>query len=111
MPAGQHEDIRLHLIAVLVGERLHGWRVARFHGCLQLRKIGDQTREAREGVGQAGAVLVDQDSRLVQAPAQLRLRLTRRTRVHVIEGKAERQRRQQRARDKDPVRERGRERH
>ncbi len=105
-PPGQQQDVSLDLLAVFVRQRLHGRRVTRLDRGLQLRQVGDEARQAREGFRHADAVLVHQDARLDQAAAQLRLRLVHRAGVHEIERKAEREHRQQGAGNENPVRQR-----
>jgi hypothetical protein len=83
-----------------------------FHGRLQLRRtIGNEPREPCKGVGQRHAVLIDENPRLVQPALEFRLRFSRRTRVDNIEREAEREHRQQRASEEDPIRERRGNRH
>ena len=105
--SGQQQQVGVHRVAVFVGERLHGRRIAGFNRGLQLRRaVGDEPRQPRERVGQPHAVLIDEDPRLVQPAPELRLRLARRARVDEIEREAERQHRQQGAGEEDPIRER-----
>ena len=70
---------------------------------LELRKIGNDAREACEVIGSRGAVLIDQRARFRQSPPQVDLGLVGRAFVHEIERKAERQHRQQSAGEKDAI--------
>ena len=79
-------------VAIFVGERLDGGRVAGLDRRLQLRQIGDDARQPREVVDPGRAVLIDQRAGFHQPAPQIRLRLRRRALVDEIKRKAERQR-------------------
>ena len=103
----EHEDVRVHLSRVFVRERLDGGPVAGFDGGLELGQIPDETGETGERVGERGAMFVHEAAGLGQTAAELFLRLARRAHVDERKGESERQRGDDRARQENPVRERG----
>jgi hypothetical protein len=100
---GQQQDVRVDLALVVVGQGLDGGPVAGLDGRLQLGEIRDEARHRGEGVGEIGPPLIHEGTGFVQVPRQLGFDLGRHPGVHEREGKAQRKRGQQHARQEDPI--------
>jgi hypothetical protein len=110
---GDEKEIRGELLLVLLrhaenGRRMRGGEV---DGRLEPRQVGDQPRLAREVLDLAAAVLLDERPRFGQPAQQLLLGLRRHRDVDVVDGRADRQHRQQGAPQEDAVGQRGKEVH
>ena len=85
---------------------LNGRRVARSERRLEIREIGDQSGFLRDVTKQRRPVLFELSTRLLEAAAQLFLRLRRDRDVDAVDGDGNRQHREGGAGEEDPVRER-----
>ena len=90
---------------------MHRRRIAGFNRRLQLGQIPDEASQSRERVGQGGSMFVNELAGLGQAAAEFLFRLARGAVVDVPEGKPQRQRGHDRARQEDAVGEGGNDAH
>jgi hypothetical protein len=74
---GQHEHVRAHAVAVVAGDRLGGARVGLGDGRLELGQVGHERGALGGELEPRAVVLLDEPSRLGEAPRQLDLRLLR----------------------------------
>ncbi len=103
VPAGEHEQRRAELVAVLTRQRLHRRRIAGVYRGLQPGIVRQQSRHHSERLNQGRALLIDERAGFDEAPLQLGFGPCRRRAAHEEDRGADRQHRQSRAGEKDPV--------
>jgi hypothetical protein len=77
VPIGHRQQVRMGLGPIVCQQRLDGRRIAGLRGRLQLRQVGDQMRDERQGLRSGCEVVLDLRAGLVEAALQLGLRLPR----------------------------------
>ena len=103
---GHYEEVGAELLAVILGDWLHGGRIVQLHGGLEPWQVGDQRRLAREVPEEFLAVFVHERPGFVEAPTQFPLRLCRHRGRRVVRRGADRHHRQQRHGEEQSIGER-----